>query len=332
MTFIVNGAEWNFAGMTPEHVEALIDRVLDFVTISADRGELVLIGDDLQSRPMYNEYTLWQLFGEESPLQLSMEIGQELAAWLQRAQFYADVLEWPSGVEDAMISVGGAPTAQNEDLAWIHHGLRSGRPMACVTLGSDYVTNSTSAAGSVEMHVVSSEVGRRRFWQAAIKIEGDSLVSLVNFASHAYPDLYFVDGVLSDADHLAGGYLASRQRVQSALALLDAWGYWAFTQPGPAIAPTDIVPSTAGKHPNNQLIEHRFNGFGLMAAPEKPDVRADRSSREAREIVIGGRALYCEWHIKLEPHRNRIHFHAPVLESGNKVVIGVIHEHLPLPH
>ena len=51
----------------------------------------------------------------------------------------------------------------------------------------------------------------------------------------------------------------------------------------------------------------------------------------AREAEIGGRIVYCEWHIRLEPNRNRIHIHRPVKESCEKVVVGVIAKHLPLP-
>lgn len=331
MTFIVNGADWDFAEMDAEAVECLIDRALGFVAVSADRGEDVLIGDEFQTRPMHGAFTLWDLFAEDSPLHLSKEIAQELAAWLQRAQRYPDVSEWPAGVDDAMISIGGAPAAQNEDLAWVHYCLRSGRPTASITLGPSQVVATTTATGSIEVHFVGDDSGRKQFWRTAITLEGDNLNSLVRYAEHAYPDLHFVGNVLLDADHLAGGYLASRQRVRFALAILNDWGSWTFAHPPPAISPEDTLPPHLDERPSNQLIEHRFSGFGLVAAPENPNVRSHRISREARQTVIDERTLYCEWHIKLEPHRNRIHFHAPVPESGNRVVIGMIAEHLPLP-
>ena len=66
-------------------------------------------------------------------------------------------------------------------------------------------------------------------------------------------------------------------------------------------------------------------------APENPDVYLDRRCREARQITIAGRTLFCEWHGKLEPHRNRVHVHPPVRESKDKLIIGIFDEHLPLP-
>jgi hypothetical protein len=331
MTFIVNGADWNFTDMDVSAVECSIDRVLDFIAVSADRGEEVLIGDDFQTRPMHGSYTLWELFSEDSPLQLSKELSQELSAWLLRAQRYADVLDWPAGVDDAMISIDGAPFSLNEDLAWVHYCMRSGRPTASITLGPSRIVATATASGTIDVHLVGEDSGRKQFWRTAIKIEGDNLNSLVRYSQNAYPDLYFIENVLSDADHLAGGYLASRHRVCFALAVLNDWGRWAFNHPPPAISPEDTLPPQQGARPSNQIIEHRFLGFGLVTAPENPNVRSHRISREARESVIDGRTIYCEWHVKLELHQNRIHFHAPVPESGNRVVIGMISEHLPLP-
>jgi hypothetical protein len=292
-----------------DEVEELIDRALAFVDVSRMRGEEVFIGDDFQIRPMYGTLALWDLFAEDAPIQLSGEIRQELSAWLNRATLYIDCDDWPVGADDIRISIADE---------------------ACVTLGATAQLLTKTAAGPVTLHFVGDEAGRKQFWRAAILLEGDNKESLIRNAPHAYPDLCFIDGVLENADELSGGYSASRHLVQSALAVLDDWGHWVFTFPPPAITPHEGASDT-GASPNNQLIEKRFLGLGLTAAPEKPNVRGHRVSREARETVLGKRVLYCEWHVKLELHKNRVHVHAPVPESRNKVVVGMIDEHLPLP-
>ncbi|MCM2505423.1 hypothetical protein NDN16_17280 [Aureimonas altamirensis] len=332
MSFVVNGADWDFHGLSPAEVEELIDHALAFVETSRERGEAVSIGDDFQTRRMHGEATLWDLFSVDSPLPLPRELSQELTAWLMRAPRYADSELWPAGFEDAMISIGGAPSVINEDIAWVHYSLRSGVPSASLTLRASDVVVTSTASGNVETHFVSNEPGRARFWRDMIVRDGDSLESLAQFSSRAYPDLHFVDGVLTSADHhLAGGYLASRQRVQRALEILNDWGFWVFMSPPPALAPGEARPLDPDARPSNHIIELRFAGLGITAAPENPDVRGHRESRQARETLLLGRTLYCEWHVKLQPHQNRIHFHKPVAESCNKVVIGMIHEHLPLP-
>jgi hypothetical protein len=104
-----------------------------------------------------------------------------------------------------------------------------------------------------------------------------------------------------------------------------------FASPSPALTPADTPPLDINKSPSDHVIKLRFAGFGIAAAPENPNVRGHKTSREARETRNVGRTLYCEWHVKLQPHQNRIHFHKPVPESCNKIIIGMIHEHLSLP-
>lgn len=331
MSFVVNGADWDFNGLNVPEAEELIDRALAFIETSRERGEEISVGDDFQTRPMHGAVTLWDLFSAASPLPLPRELSQELSAWLMRAPRYADSDLWPEGFEDAVISIGGGPAIVNEDVAWVHYSIRSGVPAASLALRASGVIVTSTASGNVDMHFVSDEVGRTRFWRDMIILDGDRLDSILEFASRAYPDLHFVDGVLAGAEHLSGGYLASRQRVRHALEVLNDWGVWTFTCAPPALAPGEAPPPDPSVRPTNHVIELRFAGFGVTAAPENPNVRAHRASREARETLVSGRTLYCEWHIKLQPHQNRIHFHGPIPESGNKVVIGMIHEHLPLP-
>lgn len=316
--------------MTALAVEALIDGALEFVSTSTDRGEKVLIGDNFQERPMHSGRAIWDLLVPDSPIRLRREIVQELTVWLAHAERYADAAEWPAGFDDTTVAVCGGPPSVNEDISWAHYSCRAGVPTGCMTLGHSRVAPTITVTGSIEVHFAGDEPGRKLFWRSAILLEGDDLASLIRNAPHAYPALFFVDGVLHQATKLAGGYLGSRARVREALANLDDWGHWVFTCPPPTLTPDENVPLNAVGQPGNQIIEKRFGGLGLDAAPESPDVYARKHPREARETVIGERTLYCEWHIKLERHRNRIHFHSPIPESGDRVVVGMIHEHLPL--
>lgn len=331
MGFVVNGAEWDFNGLTSAQAQAKIDRALEFIAISRERGEEVAVGDDFQTRPMHGEAILWELFAKGSTLSLPRELAQELEAWLLRAPRYANAAQWPLGFGGSDISIGEEPAIHNPDVEWAHFATLDGSPIACVTLNDARVVATTTASGEAHVHFVIDELSRKTFWREAIILAGDTLETLSHYAPNAYPDLHFIDGVVNDAAKLGGGYLASRQSVQTIFATLNDWGHWTFTCPPPALTPYESVPENLDARPSNQIIERRFLGFNLDAAPEKPNVRAHRNSREAREITLSGRTLYCEWHIKLEGHQNRIHFHAPVPESGEKVVIGMIHEHLPLP-
>lgn len=331
MSFIVNGADWAFDGMAPEKVAALIEQALEFIAISSERGEEVAVCDDFQTRPMYGTSILWELFSPNGPLQLHRELSEELVAWLGKAPRYADADPWPLGFGGNAVSVASGSPEANAEIEWVHFAVREKNAVACLTLGKAKIVTTTTPTGSAVVHFVSDEMSRKTFWRDAVVLVGNDLEALKLYASHAYPNLHFVDNVIDNADKLAGGYSASRDRVKKTLAALDEWGAWVFTCPPPAITPSEGSPPDPDALPSNQLIQRRLAGLKLEAAPEKPNVGLDRICREARETVLGGQVLYCEWHVKLEPHRNRIHFHAPVSVSANKVVIGMIDEHLPLP-
>lgn len=331
MSFVVNGAEWAFDGMSPAKIAALIEQALEFIAISSERGEEVAVGDDFQTRIMYGTSILWELFSLNGPLRQHRELSEELVAWLGKAPRYADVYPWPLGFGDNAVSVEDGAHEVNTDIEWAHCAVREKNAVACLTLGKAKVVTTTTLAGSAVVHFVSDEMSRKTFWRDAIVLVGDNLQALQLYASHAYPNLYFVDNVIDNAANLAGGYFALRDRMKKVLAALDDWGSWVFTCPPPAITPSEGPLSDPDVYPTNQLIQRRLAGLSLDAAPERPNVRSKRVCRQAREIELGGQTLYCEWHVKLEPHQNRIHFHAPVSVSANKVVIGMIDEHLPLP-
>jgi hypothetical protein len=327
VSFVIDGSDWNFNGIGPADTVRHIEQILEFVRVCEARDETVWIGDDFQTRPMYGTDGLWQLAGNAP---FNGDLVQELAAWLGRANYYTESGQWPQGADEFAISVDGAPPTDNVDVAWVHHSVREGRAMACISRHLSGLLPTQTVFGVVDVHFVADEEGRVAFWRDAIKIEGDNGASLVRFAPHAYPNIYFVPGVLADVDRLGGGYLALRARVQAAFEALDEHGHWIFTEAPPAVSPAEPRVGRAPP-PTNQIIEKRFQNVGFDAAPEKPNVRQDRECRAARETELGKVTLYCEWHIKLEPHRNRIHVHGPVKESGELVIVGMIDEHLPLP-
>lgn len=332
MAFVVDGAEWRFDGIPAVEVAAAIDSLLERVWIAKDRGEVVWIGDDLQTRHVLGDFDLWSLSSGKTAVQLTPEVWQELAAWLGSARRYVDETDWPEGFPDAStISIGEELAEENTDVAWAHHSVRARRAIACLGLRRIGQHSTVSTSGTAVVHWVTNEQGHRAFWLDAIDVEGDSTETLQRIAPHAFPDLYFDDGVWRGLNDFEGGYAAVRKTLRNVLFVLDTDGAWAFTAPPPPLTRREPPGPDLDARPSNQVIERRFRGFNLDMAPEKPDVFRDRTCRLAREIALGDATLYCEWHAKLEPHQNRVYVHAPVQASGGRVVIGIFHRHLPLP-
>ncbi|MGF6770634.1 hypothetical protein P3T18_003113 [Paraburkholderia sp. GAS199] len=326
MSFVVDGSEWQFDGQAIDDVDAAIDAFLERVDTAQSRDETVWIGDDLQSRPMLDGQDLWTM-----AQQLSAEVQQSLAAWLMSAPRYGDEVDWPAGAEDFRIQIDGGEPGDNCDVAWAHHSVRAGRAVACLSLNRDRPMRTESAAGFATVHWVKDERSHREFWRSVIEIERDSEATLARLAPHAYPDLFFCEGVWDGLGRFEGGYTRLSDRVRRYLAKLNDHGHWAFTFPPPALRVGEPAGPEHHMRPSNQTIERRFHGLNLEIAPENPDVYRDGTCRAAREVEVQNRTLYCEWHGKFELHQNRLYVHPPVPESEDKVVIAIFHKHLPLP-
>lgn len=331
MAFVIDGSEWQFDGWSAVEIESALGRLLERVTTAQGRRERVWIGDDLQTRPVLAGSSVWELWSPECPVQPAPELRQELAAMLGRAPLYLDEETWPEGVaEHTAVSISGSPPSENPDVAWAHHSVRSGQAVACLGLRREGVHSTVTDSGSADVHWVIDEPGHRAFFRAAIDVEHDCESTLERLAPHAFPDLYFVDGLWRGLGDFAGGYLGVRERLRDLLAVLDDHGRWAFTAPPPKIREEDDGPAGIGD-PSVLLIQQRFRAYGIVLAPEASEVSNDRKCKLARERTVRGRTLYCEWHAKLRGDQDRVHLHAPVHESGDKLIVAIFHEHLPLP-
>ena len=58
------------------------------------------------------------------------------------------------------------------------------------------------------------------------------------------------------------------------------------------------------------------------------NIRSSESLMRLRDLEFRGQMYRCEWHSKIEPHRNRIHFCVIDGVAGTKILIGIFHEHL----
>ncbi len=63
-------------------------------------------------------------------------------------------------------------------------------------------------------------------------------------------------------------------------------------------------------HPDPATIASRMQAMGGVAmSPESPNTRANRRAWAQWRIMTDGRDVYCDWHTKISPTVDRIHFH-----------------------
>lgn len=331
MRLVLEESSWRWNGVDPGDYAKRIDQLLERLAVAFQRGEPFAASSELTGQQVFNEWRLIDLIWQNgSPLALSHEVREELAVVLGRMHWWDEEDEYPAVFE---VEIDGqrylSPSA-----ALCCERVNTGRATACLPLPGGLSGPHSVRAGSVEsvVHFVTDEKTHRAFFRDVLDVERADERRLPELAPHAFPDICFLDGVWRGLRAFEGGYERVRGNLIRLLTALDDFGAWAFTDTTGRRSPQEVAPDDGREQPvTDHLIEQRFVGWGLRVAPEKPNVRADKLCREARERMLGGRRLYCEWHCKLEAHVNRVHFHKPVAESDSKIVVAILADHLRLP-
>jgi hypothetical protein len=134
----------------------------------------------------------------------------------------------------------------------------------------------------------------------------------IELAPKAYPGLAFVDGVFEDLGRFDCPFENIRDRVMHHWSVLSDHGARIF-----ALEQARWIAE--------------FGALGVEISPETSETLRNTRCVEARRRRFAGESLVFNWHTKLHRNRNRIHVHPPTEQSNGRVIIGVMHEHLPLP-
>lgn len=72
-----------------------------------------------------------------------------------------------------------------------------------------------------------------------------------------------------------------------------------------------------------------LRGVGVNVSPESPGTHGSERLMAHRWVQHKGREYRCEWHAKVERHRNRVHFALPDERLGGRILVGLFVDHLP---
>jgi hypothetical protein len=146
----------------------------------------------------------------------------------------------------------------------------------------------------------------RYFYRSLYALENVASEDFFNFARSAFPDLLFADDLtFSKFD---GGYALRDEVVKHLSALNDKF-----------------LKFYVSEHGNSAEISIRV---GIDVSIEG-QTRSSEHLMAMRDAVFEGHTYRCEWHSKLEPHRNRIHFCPGDDLTNSKIIIGIFVDHLP---
>jgi hypothetical protein len=144
------------------------------------------------------------------------------------------------------------------------------------------------------------------FYRSLYALENVRVTGFFDTAAKAFPDLCFADRL--DFSRFDGGYSLRDEVVRHLSVLNDNF--------------LNFYRSENGN--SAQISIH----IGIDVSIEG-NTRSSERLMAMRDISYEGSAYRCEWHSKIEPHRNRVHFHPGDSLTQNKILIGIFVGHLP---
>jgi hypothetical protein len=150
------------------------------------------------------------------------------------------------------------------------------------------------------------------FWRSLYGSENIPEKDFFAMAPMAFPNLICAQGLSFSG--FEGTYQATRDRTVEILAALSDHFLRVFRE-------CNGVPHT---------VQSALGQYHLDVSYESAKTRGSAKLMKHRELVHHGRTYRCEWHAKLERHRNRIHFFVPdPQESEQRLLVGHLIRHFP---
>ena len=222
--------------------------------------------------------------------------------------------EWDESVPaGADVAFGGEPVMALSisfalTLALARHGV------ACLVFGGSArrgFAEASSEFGRAEIFFFAASSELVKFWRRLYELEDTPEEDFFALAHRAFPALIFHADL--SFRRFSGAYRDLRPAVVTHLAVLNDQFMAAYEQANGIARQIESALASAGC---------------TGVSPESPGTHKNQQAMSQRDVQHDGATVRCEWHAKLEPHRNRIHF-AFGDRFGGRVFIGIFAEHLP---
>ena len=219
--------------------------------------------------------------------------------------------EDPNTVVDDEVVVDQEPH-HSFGIAWARKMVLAGRGMAVITAphrfsGGTYTVSRLTQPATVDVVFVATPTDHPRFYRTLYSVENVPEGEFFEIAAKAFPSLAFAPTL--NFQHFEGAYALSRPEVVHHLSLINDRFL-------------ELYKAELG---SSRSISMRL---GIAVSIEGQN-RMNQAFMRYRDAKFGGHVYRCEWHSKLELHRNRIYFHIGDEGTDGRVLIGVFHRHLP---
>ena len=323
--FVLDESSW--AAAAQDDIEVLseaIHQLLDRLDVARGRGEGVVKHANYYETDLGDGIRLLSvLFEPNCRVQLDHDLTQRLMRALDQVNRFddSDLPDYDAEFE------GGIRFAPG--VVWAHACCSEGRQVAVLPLpllgevpcGPTAVT---VADATIEIFFVVAESDHVAFFRAVIALENADEAMFELLAASAFPELEWADGLWGGLGDFSRPYIAVRNELILYLGGLSDYGAASFHEyqaNGP-----DKLPGVLSAR------------VGAETSDENGVTKRDRDSRLDRTRPHRGVDKVFWWHVKLQPHVDRIYFlyerpsmNPPIPDPG-RIVVGRFKDHCVSPN
>lgn len=309
--FLVDEESLDCNGLSSERLNAdlarFADCLVDLRELEAEEEEdakRIGLTSGWGTLPCWNGDELAKVLTGDS---IDRDVGALLLGLLDKCTDIDDAAE---SANPEVTVAGAAAESYGIAVAHMSQSLNPASALAVVTLahpGRSGVLIVDSGGLRADVAFVTDATDERWLWRLMFEVEDVPEGQFFTVARRAFPGLWFAPSLTFS--RFDGEYREIRPEVVRHLSCLDeGW--------------TEIYEEENG---NAERITPRL---GIDVSRESGKTRASAGLMRARDVQFEGTSYRCEWHSKIERHRNRIHFH-PAGDGLSRPLIGIFCNHLP---
>jgi hypothetical protein len=306
---VVDETSFNFRGLATSRIEEMLDRFNDTLASLRNSGITAWKPPMFDAVRCTDDYELYEFLMGDSGREIDRDTKVLFFSWLINK-----CPEWDAsipGSPEVMLADGGRIIALS--IAFALTLVLRNRGVACLTLSAcerrGYVDVHTDS-GSAELFFFAEAASLKTFWRRLYVLEDVPEAGFLTLAELAFPDLVFNPDL--SFRRFDGSYRDLRAQVVMHLSVLN----------------DDFLNAYHTRSGIARDIEIALAAIGCPGiSPESPNTHRNEKVMRLRDVAYNGSIIRCEWHTKLEPHRNRIHF-AFGDPFADKIFIGIFVDHL----
>jgi hypothetical protein len=310
--FVIDETCWQFDGVDNKSCVDIIEDVLDIVDHAIEYKQLLCYSEDLFLAPVRDGKKFYELYADDSPIEIPHEVRQRIAAIFGRLQPWQDLsFAWPNSFD---VIIEGKSPESAPSIAWAHArtSIRTADAVACI------VHQECRNSGLLEVVVdgqctrtwfVSTIQEFQNFFRWLIVQSTKAPDELAALSGPAFQNLDFVEDVFDGIKSMSKPYLNLVAEIVYHLGVFSDHGQRIFS------APWIRAPA-------------EFGSLHVNVSDENGNTKKNDKARLERTKTFRGEPRIFWWHAKIEPDRDRIHICPDKVASGSRIVVGIFCYHL----